>query len=173
MAIKIFCDLCGQEREINQIKGVETLGTGAWFNAPRMDHQHFICLECLEKIGWKEPANDKADKTDKTYRLDAGFDAVARDQQAVRKFRRRGVEVVLTWKQTGEFEVFTSITSAVERIAERTGTIVTGADISHALLKDRVYNADVFCVKYASERDELRIGTEGTETVNAEKAAGE
>ena len=56
----------------------------------------------------------------------------------------------MTWKNNGEFEVCNSIAAACDRIAERTGMVISRADISHALLKERVYNADAFCVRYAN-----------------------
>ena len=56
MAIKIYCDLCGQEKDTNQIRGVERLtgGNSVWFQEPRMDHEHFVCTGCLAKIGLSE-----------------------------------------------------------------------------------------------------------------------
>ena len=157
MAIKIFCDLCGQEREVNpvnQIMGAEWKDNITMvFSKPRMDHQHFVCLDCLRKIGIPRTMIGRTENTQTDtdeHRPTQGVETSGRD---VRK-RRRGVEVVLTWKKNGEFEVFSSIAAAVDRIAERTGMVISGADISHALLKERVFNADVFCVRYANAQTE-------------------
>lgn len=164
MAIKIYCDLCGSEREMNQIRGVETLkgGSSVWFNEPRMDHEHFVCTGCLAKIGIVE-SGGTIESTGPTYVNNTQAEA----QKEVR--RRRGVSVVIYWKNEGGFEVCNSIAAAVDRIAEKTGTVIQGANISHALLKDKIFNADEFVIRNA-ETDALNsndlIPTEG-EAVNA------
>lgn len=167
MAIKIYCDLCGAEREITQVKGVECSGTGlVLITAPELSSGHFGCVACLEKIGWN--ANLTQTDTDTTRTGTDGADSRAAAREIGRKEikRRRGVPVVLTWKTSGEFEVLTSIAAAVDRIAEKTGTVIQGADISHALLRDRVFNADTFMVKYADEQEAKNTGN----TMNATMA---
>ena len=158
MAIKIYCDLCGSEREMNQIRGVETLkgGSSVWFNEPRMDHEHFVCTGCLAKIGVNEDETDKTDFTDEKV---AG-------RKEVR--RRRGVAVVLYWKNGNGFEVCNSIAAAVDRIAEKTGTVIQGADISHALLKERVFNTEEVCVRYAElDKTDMTDGSDMTDSAPA------
>jgi len=152
MAIKIFCDLCECEREIAQVKGVEVSGNGLVLTAPTMNSGHFVCEECLGKIGWSaESANLTQTDTDTTRTYTDGADGRAAGREAGRKVqRRRGVAVLLTWKNGGEFEILNSIAAACDRIGERTGKVISGADISHALLRDRVFNAETFCVKYAN-----------------------
>lgn len=157
MAIKIFCDLCENEREIAQVKGVEVSGSGLALTAPSMASGHFVCEECLAKIGWSaESANlTHTDLHGLTRTNTDGADGKIATREAGRKVqRRRGVAVLLTWKTSGEFEVLTSIAAAVDRIAEKTGKVISGADISHALLRDRVFNADGFMVKYANSESE-------------------
>ena len=171
MAIKIYCDLCGSEREMNQIRGVERLtgGDSVWFQEPRMDHSHFVCRSCLAKIGI-ETAEEKSN----------GENGENCEQPRTKEVRRRrGVAVVLYWKNGDGFEVCNSIASAVDRIAAKTGTIIQGADISHALLKERVFNTDEVCVRYAAaqgETDENGTATltraERMETETATQAGG-
>ena len=156
MAIRIFCDLCGKERETTQIKGVEPMkgSAGVWFSDPRMDHQHFVCLECLAKIGLAQTGNNEPDAAYWANERGADGDGTTRDHRDAKIKRRRGVTVLLTWKTEGGFEVCNSIAAAVDRIAEKTGKVIQGADISHALLKEKIYNADTFMVKYANEANE-------------------
>ena len=157
MAIKIFCDLCESEREIAQVKGVEVVGTGLALTAPSMASGHFVCEECLSKIGWSaESANLTQTDTDGHRRTRTGADGDGLTRDAGRKAakRRRGVAVLLTWKNDGSFEILNSIAAACDRIGERTGKVISGADISHALLKERVFNADGFMVKYANSASE-------------------
>lgn len=156
MAIKIFCDLCGQEKPASEIKGVEAGKCSADFMAPRMDHRHFACAECLSKIGIV--VNDAKILKEALKEISSAL-----KDEAVKssKTRRRGVEVVLTWKNNGEFEVFNSIAAACDRIAEKTGAAISGADISHALLKERVYNSNAFTVRYANNGQSGQDGQSG------------
>ena len=177
MAIKIYCDLCGSEREMNQIRGVETLkgGSSVWFNEPRMDHEHFVCTGCLAKIG-VETAEEKSNRGN---RENGGNGENCEQPRTKEVRRRRGVAVVLYWKNGNGFEVCNSIAAAVDRIVEKTGTVIQGADISHALLKERVFNTDEVCVRYAAaqgETDENGTATltraERMETETATQAGG-
>ena len=170
MAIKIYCDLCGQEREVEQIKGVESSGSGLALTVPSMASGHFACVTCLEKIGWSanltQTDTDPASPEHGPTQTGADGSVLGREVGRKEVKRRRGVPVVLTWKTSGEFEVLTSIAAAVDRIAEKTGTVIQGADISHALLRDRVFNADTFMVKYADEQEAKNTGN----TMNATMA---
>lgn len=173
MAIKIFCDLCENEREIAQVKGVEVSGSGLVLTVPTMTSGHFVCEECLKKIGWSaENANLTQTDTDGHVptRTGADGDGLTRDAGRKAAKRRRGVAVLLTWKNGGEFEILNSIAAACDRIGERTGKVISGADISHALLRDRVFNAETFCVRYANneganltqtDTDTTRTDTDG------------
>ena len=167
MAIKIYCDLCGAEREITQVKGVESSGAGLALTAPSMASGHFVCEECLGKIGWSAGANLTQTDTDLTRTNTDGADGKVATREAGRKVqRRRGVAVLLTWKREGGFEVCNSIAAAVDRIAEKTGKVIQGADISHALLRELVFNAETFMVKYAEEQETMNT----MNTTIAEKA---
>jgi len=61
--IMIRCDVCTGNYPPEKIKAISTSTTSdeiLWLNKPEIDSEHFICHDCLERIGVRFPRKRKA-----------------------------------------------------------------------------------------------------------------
>lgn len=73
--IMIRCDVCTGNYPPEKIKAIRISTTSdeiLWLNKPEIDSEHFICHDCLERIGWKEEKpsdlSDPFDLSDKSVK---------------------------------------------------------------------------------------------------------
>lgn len=65
--IKIVCDLCGGTFNPDEVKAIHYNGEyskALWIDEPRFDSDHFICFDCLFKLGWSYAAEDFQDENE-------------------------------------------------------------------------------------------------------------
>lgn len=54
--IKIKCDMCGNEHDVEEVMQVEfdpKVKQQLWLTEPHLTGEHFICCDCLVKVGWR------------------------------------------------------------------------------------------------------------------------
>lgn len=55
--IKIKCDICGEDyspSEVYQAEFSKQYDTAMWLREPEIDGEHFICINCIVKLGWSD-----------------------------------------------------------------------------------------------------------------------
>ena len=57
--ILIKCDLCGKFKDAKQTKRAEANTMLLFLYDPVMDGKHFICYDCLNKLGWNEESEEE------------------------------------------------------------------------------------------------------------------
>ena len=55
--IKIKCDMCGNEHDVGEVMQVQFNKNWSrdalWLQEPELTGEHFICCDCLVKVGWR------------------------------------------------------------------------------------------------------------------------
>lgn len=66
--IQITCDLCERNYHPEKIKQVKFEYDMIFLYSPAMDSEHFICHDCLKKLGWsdKSEVSDSSDPSEET-----------------------------------------------------------------------------------------------------------
>ena len=62
--IQITCDLCGEKcspENVEEASFSNEFGQTIWLHTPTLSSEHFICHECLKKLGWHKETEKPAD----------------------------------------------------------------------------------------------------------------
>ena len=60
--IMIRCDVCTGNYPPEKIKTPNCEFGAIWLHSPRIESKHFICHDCLERIGWKDEKSEETEK---------------------------------------------------------------------------------------------------------------
>ena len=63
--IRILCDVCGKlcgPQEVKQTHLSTDYGVSLWIEEPTFTGEHFVCCDCLAKLGWKGQESEPAEK---------------------------------------------------------------------------------------------------------------